>query len=188
MKQTIKKDKTVPRVFVRSLLLAGLIGGSLCVPNLANAAERPLPAVAAKDLNERPFAFPTDTRGTPAIAVFAYRGEEQAEATRIMTMVARLSGANPGITVREFPVISVPRLAQGIINNGMRSGIPSVQTRGQVVTLYVPNMPAWRAATGFTDPRGVYVAIITPAGMKASIPSSQIRTDADLQRFIDANR
>jgi hypothetical protein len=172
----------------RAYFAAALIGLSTLACHGAQAGERRLPSVQAKDLNEQPFSFPADARGTPAIGVFAYRGEEQAEATRIMTMVARLSGANPGITVREFPVISVPRVAQGFINNGMRSGIPSIQTRGQVVTLYVPNMEVWRRATGFTDPRGVYVAIISPTGLKAAVSSSTIRNDGDLQRFIDANK
>jgi hypothetical protein len=175
-------------IFARPFVISTIVALTAILPGLASSGERRLPTVVAKDLNERPFTFPIDASGTPSIGVFAYRGAEQAEATRIMTMVARLSAANPGISVREFPVISVPRIAQGVINNGMRSGIPSVQTRSQVITLYVPNMEVWRRATGFTNPRGVYVAIITPAGMKASIVASELRTDADMHRFINENR
>jgi hypothetical protein len=155
---------------------------------IVSAQQRAMPNVEAKDLNERPFSFPRDVAGAPAIAVFAYRGKEQEEATRIVTMVGRLTRANPGITAREFPVISVPGLMRGVINNGMRGGIPSVQTRAKVVTLYVPNMDDWRRATGFTNPRGVYVAIIAGGITKAAIASSELRTDADMQSFIDAHR
>jgi hypothetical protein len=169
-------------------LLMFLATASLLAPVTTNAGERRLLPVQAKDLNGRPFAFPADTTGTPAIGVFAYRGKDQAEATRIMTMVERIGQANPGITVREFPVISAPSLARGFINRGMRSGIPSIQARAQVITLYVPDLYVWQRATGFIDPHAVYVAIITGGVLRGSLQSTDLRTDADLQRFIDTYR
>jgi hypothetical protein len=172
----------------QGFLLTLIAAASLLVPVTGRAGERRLLSVQAKDLNERPFAFPADATGTPAIGVFVYRGKDQAEATRILTMVERFRPANPGITAREFPVISVPTLARGIINRGMRSGIPSVQTRSNVITLYVPDLYVWQRATGFTDPRAVYVAIMTGGVLRGSILSTQLRTDADLQRFLDAPR
>jgi hypothetical protein len=172
----------------KNLAFAALLALTVMPAGQVDAGERRLLVVQAKDLNEKPFAFPADVTGNPAIGVFAYRGEEQAEATRIMAMAERLMAANSGISVREFPVISVPALAQGFINRGMRSGIPSVQARAKVITLYVPNMRVWQRATGFTNPRAAYVAIITSGQLKASVLSTEFRTDADFQRFLDANK
>jgi hypothetical protein len=176
-------------VFSRRQLWGAAWGGAVVfglAPPFASAQVRPgVPNISARDLNGRPFGFPRDVVGDPALALFTYRREEGAEASRVRSLVASMAASYPRLVLTEFPVIDVPAPVRALIDNGMRSGVPDVAARARVVTLYVPNMARWREATGFSNPRGVWLVRFNSGVMVASAASSAIRTSTDVRRLID---
>jgi hypothetical protein len=166
--------------------LCGLFCGMLAVMPLSAFGQAVTPpTIQAKDLNGRAFVFPRDVTGNPALGIFVHSRGAANESGRVKGLVAQVASTNPALTLREFPIISAPALARGLIDQGMRSGIPGTEPRAKIITLYVSNMAAWRRATGLQNPNGVWLAKLSSGTITASVPSSALRTRADVQRFID---
>lgn len=173
--------------FPQCSLLCGLFCGMLAVVPLSAFGQAVTPpTIQAKDLNGRAFVFPRDVTGNPALGIFVYSRGAANESGRVKGLVAQVASANPALTLREFPIISAPALARGMIDQGMRSGIAGTESRAKIITLYVNDMAAWRRATGFQNPNGVWLAKLSGGRIVSSLPSNQLRTAADVQRFVEA--
>ena len=74
-----------------------------------------------------------------------------------------------------------------IIDNGMKSGIPSVEARKVVVTLYVPDLETWLKSIGITSTESVYVCAVTREGkILRTASENELKTVEDMKNYIDA--
>jgi len=95
---------------------------------------RRFPSVAGVALSGEHVRFPEDTLGAPALLLCAYRRGTQSDVDRWAAFAAR---ELPQLVVYELPIIPalVWRPLQGMIDGGMRGGVPRAQW-SRVVTLY----------------------------------------------------
>ncbi|MCX6362761.1 MAG: hypothetical protein NTW58_01045 [Actinobacteria bacterium] len=95
---------------------------------------RRFPSVAGVALSGERVRFPEDLLGAPALLLCAYRRGTQADIDRWAAFAAR---ELPGLAVFELPIIPalIWRPLQGLIDGGMRGGVPRPQW-SHVVTLY----------------------------------------------------
>jgi hypothetical protein len=170
--------------YVFSFFVAAFLVATWGAQTPLQAQSRALPTVQATDLTGRAFSFPAGVSGDPALAIFTYRQEEQAEAARVRRLVQLASSDKPRMILHEFPVLAAPAMARNFIKSKMREGIPASVDRTKIVPLFVQNLNAWRQATGFTDRNGVWLVRVSNGAMVASMPSSAIRTESDVRRFL----
>ena len=95
---------------------------------------RRFPSVTGVALSGEPVRFPEDLLGAPALLLCAYRRGTQADIDRWAAFAAR---ELPQLAVFELPIIPalIWRPLQGLIDGGMRGGVPRAQW-SHVVTLY----------------------------------------------------
>jgi hypothetical protein len=94
------------------------------------------PDVSAKDLNKKPVSWPRDFNTDRTVLIFAYDRDQQ---DMVDSWVKGLGLKTPGAAAWfEVPLINNPgKFVRSFIDNGMRRGIPTVEARAHVVTLYV---------------------------------------------------
>jgi hypothetical protein len=95
---------------------------------------RRFPSVGGRALSGEAVRFPEDILGAPALLLCAYRRGTQADIDRWAAFAGR---EFPDLAVYELPIIPalVWRPLQGMIDGGMRGGVPRRQW-SNVVTLY----------------------------------------------------
>ena len=170
--------------FVLPFISAAVLVATWGAQTPLKAQSRALPTVQATDLTGRAFSFPAGVSGDPALAIFTYRQEEQAEAARVRRLVQLASSDRPRMILHEFPVLAAPAVARNFIKSKMREGIPTNVDRTKIVPLFVQNLNAWRQATGFTDTRGVWLVRVSNGAIVGSMPSTAIKTEGDVRQFL----
>jgi hypothetical protein len=102
--------------------------------------------------------------------------------------LAETEAAKLGYVVLETPVIQDPgMMMRFIIDNGMRSGITSVEVRKAVVTLYVPDLEVWLKTTGITSTESVYVCAVNYEGkILRTASGNELKTAEDMKNYIDS--
>ena len=95
---------------------------------------RRFPSVAGVALSGEPVRIPEDLMGAPALLLCAYRRGTQTDIDRWAAFAGR---ELPQLAVFELPIIPalIWRPLQGLIDGGMRGGVPRAQW-SHVVTLY----------------------------------------------------
>jgi hypothetical protein len=95
---------------------------------------RRFPSVAGVALSGAPVRIPEDLMGAPALLLCAYRRGTQTDIDRWAAFAGR---ELPQLAVFELPIIPalIWRPLQGLIDGGMRGGVPRAQW-SHVVTLY----------------------------------------------------
>jgi hypothetical protein len=123
---------------------------------------RRFPSVAGLALSGERVRFPEDVMGAPALLLCAYRRLTQADVDRWAALAAR---AWPWLPVFELPIIPalVWRPLQGLIDGGMRGGVPRRQW-SRVVTLYEQGGKA-RAFLGDEGGNRTQVVLLDAAGV-----------------------
>jgi hypothetical protein len=123
---------------------------------------RRFPSVAGVALSGEHVRFPEDTLGAPALLLCAYRRGTQADIDRW----AAFAGQElPHLAVFELPIIPalIWRPLQGLIDGGMRGGVPRAQW-SRVVTLYDEGAKA-RAFIGDGGGDRAQVVLLDAAGL-----------------------
>lgn len=128
----------------------------------ASIVGRRFPSVAGFALSGERMRFPEDVMGAPALLLCAYRRQTQADVDRWAESVAR---DLPGLIVYELPIIPalVWRPLQGMIDGGMRGGVPRRQW-SSVVTLYEQGGKA-RDFLGDEGGHRAHVVLLDAAGV-----------------------
>ncbi len=136
---------------------------------------RRFPSVAGVALSGERVRFPEDTLGAPALLLCAYRRGTQADIDRWAAFTAR---ALPQLAVYELPIIPalVWRPLQGMIDGGMRGGVPRAQW-SSVVTLYEEGAKA-RAFIGDGGGNKAQVLLLDAAGRVAFHDAGGFRQSA----------
>ncbi len=136
---------------------------------------RRFPSVAGVALSGDHVRFPEDTLGAPALLLCAYRRGTQADIDRWAAFAAR---ELPQLAVYELPIIPalVWRPLQGMIDGGMRGGVPRAQW-SRVVTLYEEGAKA-RAFIGDGGGNRAQVLLLDAAGKVAFHDAGGFRQSA----------
>jgi hypothetical protein len=147
---------------------------------------RTMPAITAADLNGRELSFPGELSGNPAVWVVAFDRDQQAQVDRLFGLLATAKTAQPGLVYWEMPVIQNPSsVIRWIIDNGMRRGIPSRETRAKVVTLYVPDRDAWSKQVGISTRDQASAVLIGRNGeIHAVATQTELKTSAAMKEFL----
>jgi hypothetical protein len=126
----------------------------------------------------------------PTLLVVAFAQKQKQTAVRLTKLLAETEATKLGYVVLETPVIQDPGLMMRFtIDNGMRSGIPSVEVRKAVVTLYVPDLEVWLETTGITSTESVYICAVTQEGKILRTASEyELKTAEDMKSYTDAVR
>ena len=136
------------------------------------------PSVAGVALSGRRVRFPEDVLGAPALLLCAYRRGTQADVDRWAAFVGR---DLPHLAVFELPIIPalIWRPLQGLIDGGMRGGVPREQWP-TVVTLYENGAKA-RGFVGDGGGDKAQVVLLDAAGMVAFHDAGGFRESSALR-------
>ena len=149
------------RHLLHALFLFALTACSSTVANREPLGER-FPTVAGESLERVSVTLPDDLAGAPAVLLVGYVQNAQFDADR--WLIGLLQVPLP-VQVREVPTIKglfVRRLS-GVIDNGMRKGIPE-EDWSSVVTVYGRGATEIVAFTGNERPRNIRVLLLDAEG------------------------
>ena len=155
---------------MRSFLIPALIltlvlmgAGASCNATIPrrNPVGEAFPSIQAKDLDGKPRQVPEEFAGAPVLVLIGYVQKAQFDVDRWLLGLAQ---ADRGLAVIEMPAARglVPRIIQGTIDGGMRSGIPSEDWRS-VITVY-SKAELIADFTGTENPRNARALLLDPMG------------------------
>ncbi len=136
---------------------------------------RRFPSVAGRALSGELVRFPEDVLGAPVLLLCAYRRGTQADIDRWAAFAGR---ELPELAAYELPIIPalVWRPLQGLIDGGMRGGVPRGQW-SRVVTLYDQGAKA-RDFLGDSGGNRAQVVLLDAAGVVAFHDAGGFRAPA----------
>jgi hypothetical protein len=122
------------------------------------------PSVTGSNLNEKVFNLPADFEGERNIILVAYQQWHQTQVDTWMPLVKQLAEKDRSLRFYEIPALdAMPMPARKFIDNGMRSGIPDINTRAVTITLYI-NKKNFRAWLGLPNEKQIYVLVVDKKG------------------------
>ncbi len=142
----------------RAALAAGLVAALAATAE----AEPRFPETTTSDLNGRELTFPQELPAERTLLFVAFKREQQAV---VDEWIAELDLEAPDAPAwLELPVIEdLGALWRGFIDNGMRSGVTSTETRARVFTIY-GDTDAFREALGLGSEDLVYLLVVDREG------------------------
>lgn len=125
----------------------------------------PLPSVHGHDLERAEVSLPSHAHGKVALVVFAFARAAQAQIATWITPFERELCPIKGFTYYEVPMISGMwgRMFSGMIDAGMRAGIPPEQHR-HVVTYY-GDFSTYASLLAMDDPSLCYPFLLDTEGI-----------------------
>jgi len=128
------------------------------------------PNIDTKDLNGRSLNLPADFNANRALLLIAFEQEQQTQINTWLPFAEQLENQGRA-KFYELPVLpSALRLVGGMIENGMRSGIPSQATRAKTLTLYT-NVTRFRKNLGLGGKNQIYAVVIDRQGRVLTVQS-----------------
>jgi uncharacterized surface protein with fasciclin (FAS1) repeats len=101
------------------------------------ARDRHFPAIQGTNLEGRTFDLPGDFEGDYNLVLVAFKRQQQRDVDTWMPLAEQLSRQHDGFVCYELPVLAREwSVVRGFIDGGMRSGIPSQETRERTITVY----------------------------------------------------
>jgi hypothetical protein len=153
--------------FISQLVVAvvcsvGLLACSSVVPAPRDILNTPFPRVEGQNLNRKPVVLPDDFKGKNTLLLVGYVQAAQFDIDRWILGVLQ---ADIPVEIVEVPTIAgmLPKVVQGFIDNGMRSGIPKSDW-ASVVTVY-QDAPKIIQALGNDRPKSSYAVLLNSKGM-----------------------
>jgi hypothetical protein len=147
------------------------------------------PEVRGRSLERREFRLPGDFEGDVNLVLVAFRREHQSLVDTWLPAAAALAETRPGLRYYELPVIgSGYALFRGLIDGGMRSGIPDRAARARTITLYL-DKAAFRDALGLPDEETIYALVLGPDGRVAATVEGAYSMEKGraVERAVDAS-
>ena len=122
------------------------------------------PQVTGENLAGRPFALPREFEGDINLVVVAFKRQQQQDVDTWMPFLKTLARRRPAVRVYEIPTLGRGyRFMRGIIDGGMRSGIPDSATRAATITLYIDKAP-FKRSLALNDEDHIYVLLVDRSG------------------------
>ena len=115
-------------------------------------SEPRFPPVEGSSLAGTRHRLPGTLAGEVNLLLVAFQQRQQADVDTWLPLARELGAAHPGLRTYELPVISRGyRLVSGMIDGGMRAGIPDPAVREATITLYIDKSPFRRALAIATE-------------------------------------
>lgn len=96
------------------------------------------PVLEAQNLRGKTLRLPDELAGDLDLLLIAYEREQQADLNTWLAALADLEIQPPAFAYYELPTISKSMAwMRGVIDGGMKQGIPDRNQRGRTITLYV---------------------------------------------------
>jgi hypothetical protein len=100
------------------------------------------PEVSGENLLKQKVVIPTQLRGKFNVMIVAFQQWHQSLVNSWVPFLESMFQKYPDIEFYELPTIqNMNFVYRMIINNGMRAGIPSKETRRRTITLYIDKTP-----------------------------------------------
>lgn len=122
------------------------------------------PQVSGRSLDGVRFDLPAEFRGRLNLVVVAFQRAQQRDVDDWMPYLRALASRRPDIALYELPTLgSGYRWMRGIIDGGMRRGIPDAAVRAATITLYIDKRP-FRRALELADENQICVLVVDRQG------------------------
>ena len=122
------------------------------------------PNVTGRSLTGRTFHLPGDLEGERNVVLVAFKRHQQEDVDTWMPHLRPLAAADPGLRIYELPTLGRRYLLmRGIIDGGMRGGIPDSAVRAATITLYINKSP-FRRALAIPDEDRIHVILVDRGG------------------------
>lgn len=110
---------------------------TLSLTTAVNAEIVSFPNVSGENLNGESFQLPRDFYGKANLVLIAYEQEQQEAINTWFPIARELAEEYPKLHWYELPTIATAYwVMKPIIDNGMRSGIESIEQRGRTITIF----------------------------------------------------
>ena len=122
------------------------------------------PQVNGNSLTKRKFTLPADFEGELNVVLIAFKRKQQEDVDSWTPHLRPLTADHPGLRVYELPVL--PRtltIMRGVIDGGMRGGIPDSAVRAATITLYISKGP-FKRALAIQNEDSIEVVLVDRAG------------------------
>lgn len=144
-----------------------------------------LPVLQAKTLNGEQVALPRDLKAHPGLLVIGF-SKAAADVTRPWLEACRSSASSQPeasrVTCYDVRMVAdVPWLLRGLVEMGMRSGLPS-DLQHNVLLIYADN-DAWRQRLSATDANSAYVVACDRDGRITGTTKGPL-VQAELKRLL----
>jgi hypothetical protein len=121
-----------------------------------------IPRIESMDLNKKTIVWPDDLPVGKTVLIVGFDGKQQPNIDNWVSGLQLEAADAPAWY--EIPLIDDPgAIGRWFINNGMRSGIPSVATRSHVVTVYGDKAKIMRIM-GISGENRVHVLVVNQKG------------------------
>ncbi|MFT5000267.1 MAG: hypothetical protein ACI8YI_001842 [Paracoccaceae bacterium] len=145
---------------MRNIILGSLIAFAATLPALAEDQNMVFPSIQSQNLNKDVVNLPADFSGDINLVIFAFKRNHQALVDTWLPAAETLAKRFKKFNYYELPSVGrQPKFMKSVIDNGMRSGIQDVDTRGRTITLYVPKGPLMNALDMGSD-RTIYAMLL----------------------------
>jgi hypothetical protein len=122
------------------------------------------PQVEGSSLSGTPHRLPGTLAGDINLLLIAFRQWQQSDVDTWAPVAEVLAQEHPGFRAYELPVISqIYRPVSGLIDGGMRGGIPDLDVREATITLYIDRR-RFLDDLGIPSVRAIVPMLVTPAG------------------------
>jgi hypothetical protein len=122
------------------------------------------PKISTVNLEGVKFELPGDFKGKLNIIIIAFKREQQDLINEWIPFMEGLVNKNQNLAYYELPTLKTSySLFRGIIDGGMRAGIPDKNARERTITLYL-NKKAFMKELDIPDEKTIYILLINKEG------------------------
>lgn len=122
------------------------------------------PEVTGESLLKQEIVIPKQLRGKLNVVIIAFQQWHQNLVDTWVPFLLNLTKEFPEIEFYELPTIrKMNFLYRSFINGGMRAGIPSKETRGRTITLYIDKAP-FKKELQIPDESDIHIYLIDREG------------------------
>ena len=122
------------------------------------------PSVNGNDLLKNKISLPNDMNSRFNVLIVAFQQWHQGLVNSWVPFLNRLVEQYPDFDYYELPTIrEMNWLSQSIIDNGMRAGIPSRDTRRRTITLYI-DKELFKKKLEIPDESDIHLFLVTNVG------------------------
>ena len=152
-------------ILIVVIALAAILTTGGCMATYPNQdpTGKAFPRAQGENLDKQPVELPTAYLGSPALYLAGYSQNAQFDLDRWAIGLHQVEFSETVIEVPTIPGL-FPSMFKGVIDNGMRSGIPA-EDWAIVITLYGKQATPVATFTGTENPRNGRVLLLDDAGV-----------------------
>lgn len=146
------------------------------------------PTVKGENLNQRSMTLPDDLRGALNLVIIAFKQYQQIAVNTWVPILQELEQQHPSFAFYELPTLAPGwSLVRGMIDGGMRAGIPDAATRERTITLYIPK-ESYREALAIPDEETIHLLLLDDKGEVLWRTQGEFEPDKgeELKAFIES--